>query len=126
MVSKHTLVQISLYPWLNGHYMLPYLSKKVFLLKFNAEKGVKTILLPLPQFLKVGRAIAPSSFAHEVVLVKFELQTHMEHLSSCQSGFLVVCVSQSSDFWVFIIFCQPLNICLFVMLYLYIYIISCY
>jgi hypothetical protein len=21
---KHTLVQISLYPWLNGHYMLPY------------------------------------------------------------------------------------------------------
>ena len=30
-----------------------------FLLKFNA----------LPQFLKVGRAIAPSSFAHEVVLV---------------------------------------------------------
>ena len=54
-----------------------------FLLKFNA----------LPQFLKVGRAIAPSSFAHEVVLVKFELQTHMEHLSSCQSGFLVVCAS---------------------------------
>ena len=54
-----------------------------FLLKFNA----------LPQFLKVGRAIAPSSFAHEVVLVKFELQTHMEHLNSCQSGFLVVCAS---------------------------------
>ena len=53
------------------------------LLKFNA----------LPQFLKVGRAIAPSSFAHEVVLVKFELQTHMEHLNSCQSGFLVVCAS---------------------------------
>ena len=24
MVSKHTLVQISLYPWLNGQYMLPY------------------------------------------------------------------------------------------------------
>ena len=23
MVSKHTLVQISLYPWLNGQYMLP-------------------------------------------------------------------------------------------------------
>ena len=28
MVSKHTLVQISLYPWLNGQYMLPYYSKK--------------------------------------------------------------------------------------------------
>jgi hypothetical protein len=125
MVSKHTLVQISLYPWLNGQYMLPYYSVLsrtekgygiFFLLKFNA----------LPQFLKVGRAIAPSSFAHEVVLVKFELQTHMEHLSSCQSGFLVVCASQSSVFWVFVIFCQPLNICLFVMLYLYIYIIYCY
>ena len=24
MVPKHTLVQISLYPWLNGQYMLPY------------------------------------------------------------------------------------------------------
>jgi hypothetical protein len=45
---------------------------------------------PLPQFLKVGGAIAPTSFALEVVLVKFELQTHMEHLSSCQFGFLVV------------------------------------
>jgi hypothetical protein len=45
---------------------------------------------PLPQFLKVGRTTAPSSFAFEVVLVKFELQTHMEHLSSCQFGFLVV------------------------------------
>ena len=100
--------------------------KRFFPLKFNAKKGGKTILPPLPQFLKVGRAIAPSSFTHEVVLVKFELQTHMEHLSSCQSGFLVVCASQSSDFWVFVIFCQPLNICLFVMLYLYIYIIYCY
>ena len=127
MVSKHTLVQISLYPWLNGQYMLPYYSKKVFFLKFNAKKGGKTILPPpLHQFLKVGRAIAPSSFAHEVVLVKFELQTHMEHLSSCQSGFLVVCASQSSVFWVFVIYCQPLNICLFVMLYLYIYIKNCY
>jgi hypothetical protein len=27
-----------------------------------------------------------------VVLVKFELQTYMEHLSSCRSGFLVVFV----------------------------------
>jgi hypothetical protein len=46
------------------------------LLKFNAKKGGITIP-PLPQFLKVGRAIAPSSFALDVVLVKFELQIHM-------------------------------------------------
>jgi hypothetical protein len=60
MVSKHTLVQISLDPWLNGKYMLP------------SKKGDNYFPLP-PQFLKVGSAIAPSSFAHEVVLVKFEL-----------------------------------------------------
>jgi hypothetical protein len=70
--------------------MLPYLN-------LMPKRGAK-LFPPLPQFLKVGRAITPSSFAHEVILVKFELQTHMEHLSS-------------------------LNICLFVMLYLYIYII---
>ena len=39
---------------------------------------------------KVGRAITLRSSAHEVVLVKFELQTHIEHLSSCLFGFLVV------------------------------------
>jgi hypothetical protein len=89
-------------------------------------KGGQNYFRPLPQLLKVVRAICLSSFAHEVVLVKFELQTHMEHLSSCQSGFLVACASQSFVFWVFVIFCQPLNICLFVMLYLYIYIIFCY
>jgi hypothetical protein len=67
------------------------LKKKKKILKFNAKKEGKTISpLPWPQFLKVGRAIAPSSFALEVVLVKFELQTHMEHLGSCQFGFLVV------------------------------------
>ena len=93
--------------------------KKCLFLKFNAKKGGKTILPPLPQFLKVGRAIAPGSFAHEVVLVKFELQTHMEHLSSCQSGFLVVCASQSSVFWVFVIFCQPLSFCHVILVYLY-------
>ena len=36
---QSTLVQISLYSWLNGQYMLPYYSKKVFFLKFNAKKG---------------------------------------------------------------------------------------
>jgi hypothetical protein len=60
-------------------------------------------------------------FLNVKYFLKNELHTHMEHLSSCQSGFLVVCASQSSVFWVFVIFCQPLNICLFVMLYLYIY-----
>ena len=100
MVSKRTLAQIS---------------KKVCFLKINAKKKRLNYFAPppLPQFLKVGRVISPSSFTHEVVLVKFELQTHMEHLSSCQSELLVVCASQSSVFWVFAIFCQPLNIWFF-------------
>jgi hypothetical protein len=73
--------------WL--HQVIIFIKKLLmFSWFFNAKKGAK---LSLPQFLKVGRAIAPSSFTHEVVLVKFELQTHMEHPSSCQSGFLVVC-----------------------------------
>ena len=42
MVSKHTLVQISLYPWLNGQYMLPYYSKKsVFFLNLMPKRGAK-------------------------------------------------------------------------------------
>jgi len=51
------------------------------------KRGQNYFAPPLPQFLKVGRAIAPSSFTHEVVLMKFKLQTHMKHLSSCQSDF---------------------------------------
>ena len=46
----------------------------------------------------MGRAISPSSFTHEVVLVKFEMQTHMEYLSSCRSGVLVVFVLLNLQF----------------------------
>jgi hypothetical protein len=35
-------------------------------------------------------------------------------------SFSDICVAQSSVFCVFVILCQPLNICLFVLLYLYI------
>ena len=42
IVSKHTLVQISLYPWLNGQYMLPYCSKKsFFFLNLMPKRGAK-------------------------------------------------------------------------------------
>ena len=37
-------------------------------------------------------------FAHEVVLMKFELQTHIEHLSSYRSGSLVVFVRLNLQF----------------------------
>jgi len=41
------------------------------------------------QLFKVGSAIAPSSYVHEVVLVKLELQIPTEHLSSPRSECLV-------------------------------------
>jgi hypothetical protein len=59
-----------------------------------------------------------------VVLVKFELQTSYG-ASEFMSVRIFSCLCVSV-FWVFVIFCQTLNICLFVMLYLYIYIIYCY
>jgi hypothetical protein len=46
-------------------------------LYFKDEKNIEN-----PQLFKVGRAITSSSFAHAMVLVKFELQTRKEHLSS--------------------------------------------
>ena len=122
---------------------IPYLSGIFSKLCSNKNKSHRSqsiypcpnILIPLAKWTIYASILKSKSFflkfkfkwggpfAHEVVLMKFELQTHMEHLSSCQSGFLVVCASQYSVFWVFVILCQPLNICLFVMLYLYIYII---
>ena len=44
---KAYLVQISLYPWLNGQYMLPYYSKKSsFFLNLMPKRGAK--LFPPP------------------------------------------------------------------------------
>jgi hypothetical protein len=50
MVSKHTLVQISLYPWLNGQYMLPYKVKKFFFLNLMPKRRAK--LSPPPSIFK--------------------------------------------------------------------------
>ena len=57
------------------------------------KRGAKLFCPPLPQFLKVGRAIASSSFAHEVVLVKFELQTHGASEFMSVRIFSCLCVS---------------------------------
>ena len=58
--------------------------KKNFFLKFMPKKG-GGIWFCQSQLFKVGRENVPSS----LVLVKIELQTHTEHLSSCGSRFLV-------------------------------------
>ena len=59
--------------------------------------------LPPSTFQSGGgvEVIVPSSFSHEVTLVKFELQTHMEHLSSCWSGGLVIFVLPNLQFSVY-------------------------
>ena len=46
MASKHTVVKISLYPWLNGQYMLPYQSKTVFSLNLMPKRGQNYFALP--------------------------------------------------------------------------------
>ena len=50
MASKHTLVQISLYPWLNGQYMLPYYSKTSFFLLNVIPKWGAKLFLPSLNF----------------------------------------------------------------------------
>ena len=77
-----------------------------------------------PQLFKVGRVIVPCSFSHEVVLVKFELQTHMEHLSSCRSGVLVVFGLLNLQFSVLLIrnflsAIKYLSFCFVITVYLY-------
>ena len=97
MIKSHYGFKMYLYPnifiplanW--TIYVSRCSKKKVCFLKFKAKKkGGGVNYFCHPQLFKVVRVIVPSSFSHEVVLVKFELQTHMEHLNSCQSGVLVV------------------------------------
>ena len=97
------------------------------LLFFNVKGGGGKISFATINFSKWEREIAPSSFLYEVVFVKFELQIHNgASVSISVQIFSGVCVAQSSVFCVLVICCQPLHICLFVMLYLYIYTIYCY
>ena len=106
-------------------YTLGILDNICFHFKLNAKKG--GLVLP-PSTFQSGEGYCPQLLAHEVVLVKFELQTHTQHLNSCRSGVLVVFGLRNLQFSVFtvlVICCQPLNICFFVLLYLYIYIIYC-
>ena len=65
-----------LIPLVNLTIYASILKLKSCFLKFNAKKKGGKIVLPLLLLFKVGRAIAPSSFAHEVVLVKFELDSY--------------------------------------------------
>ena len=54
-----------------------------------------------PQIFKGERVITPSSYAHEVMLVKLELSTPTEHPSSPRSGFLVGFVLLNLQFSVY-------------------------
>lgn len=47
----------------------------------NLMPKVGLVFLPSTSLFKVGRAITLSSFAHEVTLLQFELQTHTGHLN---------------------------------------------
>ena len=49
------------------------------------KQGGGKIRFATLNFSKWGGRLSPSSFTYEVILVKFELQTNTEHLSSCRS-----------------------------------------
>jgi hypothetical protein len=117
MVSKHPLVQISLYPWLNGQYMLPYYTKTVFFfLNWMPKRGQN---YSPPWLYKSREGSFPQLFRPWSGIS--EHRTADIIWSSCQSGFLVVCASQSSVFWVFVIFCHSkyLSFCHVIPVYLY-------
>ena len=84
------------------------------------KRGAK-LFPPLPQFLKVGRAIAPSSFALEVVLVKFELQTHgaSEFMSVRIFSCLCISVFNFLDIRNFLSAIKYLSFCHVILVYLY-------
>ena len=90
--------------------------KKFVFLKFNA----KTISPP-PSIFKSREGNCPQLFRPWSGISEVRT-TDSYGASEFMSVRIFSCLSVSV-FWVFVIFCQPLNICLFVMLYLYIYII---
>ena len=106
-------------------YMLPYWSKKAFFfLKFNAKGG--GVVLP-PSTFQSGEGNCPQLLLPWCGICEVrtsDLYGASEFMSV--RSFSGVCVAQSSAFCEFAIFCQTLNICVFVMSYLYMYIIYCY
>jgi hypothetical protein len=66
-------------PFSKYPYTLGILDNICFHFKLNAKKG--RLVLP-PSTFQSGEGNCPQLLAHEVVLVKFELQIHTEHLSS--------------------------------------------
>ena len=71
-------------PFSRYPYTLGILDNICFHFKLNAKKGG---LVLTPSTFQSGEGNCPQLLVHEVVLVKFELQIHTEHLSSCRSGF---------------------------------------
>lgn len=69
-----------------------FYSKQTSLFFSNLMPKGGNLVLP-PSTFQTGEDNYPSSFAHDVVFVKFELQTHKEHLSSLMVRNLVVFVS---------------------------------
>ena len=121
------------FPYLSGKFSKLWSNKKskkkvVFFLKFimQKKKGGKLVLPPstfqceegdCPQFLFPWSGISEVQNADSYGASEFMSVWSFSGVWVAQSS--VFCVT------VFVIFCQPLNICLFVLLYLYIYIIYC-
>ena len=106
-------------PFYKYPYTLGILDNICFHFKLNAKNG--GLVLP-PSTFQSGEGNCPQLLAHEVVLVKFELQIHTEHLSSCWSGFLVVFVLLNFTFLCirnFLLVINYLYFCNAISVYLY-------
>ena len=106
-------------PFSKYPYTLGILDNICFHFKLNAKKG--GLALP-PSIFQSGEGNCPQLLAHEVVLVKFELQTYTEHPSSWRSGFLVVFVLLNITFLCicnFLLAIKYLYFCYVISVYLY-------
>jgi hypothetical protein len=94
--------------------MFPYINKvkKCVFLQFNErKKGGGKLVLP-PSTFQSGKGDCPQLLCPWSGISEVQLQTHGVSEFTSVRSFSGVFVAQSSVFSVFVIFCQPLNICL--------------
>ena len=88
MIKSHYGFKMYLYP----NILIPLANWTIYVSMCSKKKFVFLNLMQKKKRRRGKLFLPPSTFQNEVILVKFELQTHMEHLSSCRSRGLVIFV----------------------------------
>jgi hypothetical protein len=118
MIKSHYGFKMYLYP----NILIPLANWTIYVSMCSKKKFVFLNLMQKKKRRRGKLFLPPSTFQNEVILVKFELQTHMEHLSSCRSRGLVIFVLLS-----FLCYCirnflsaiKYLSFCFVIPVYLY-------